>query len=456
MKTALATDLYQLTMMAGYHDAGITGRSTFELFVRTLPAQRGYLVAAGIEQALDYLSTLRFTDDEIAFLRGVPALSPAPHTFFDEVLPSFRFTGDVWSVAEGEPVFASEPILRVSAPASEAQLVETALLSIVNFQTLIASKAARLVDAARGRAIVEFGARRAHGLEAALYAARAAFVGGAVATSDVEAGYRFGIPLSGTMAHSWVMTFSSEEESFRAYLDTFGNDTTLLLDTYDTLDAARLVIDAGLRPAAVRLDSGDLAALSRGVRDILDAGGLTKTRILASGDLDEDVIASLVAAGAPIDAFGVGTSLSTSQDAPALGGIYKLVEVERGGVTTPVLKLSEGKRTLPGAKQVWRRDTDGAAVADVIGLASEPATGRPLLAQSMVAGSLVRPHPALGDVQRYSRARVESLPAGVRRLHDWDTYPVTTSAALDALADSLARRGRRERKQESDNRVGRS
>jgi nicotinate phosphoribosyltransferase len=440
MKTALATDLYQLTMMAGYHHAGITGRSTFELFVRKLPPGRGYLVAAGIEQALDYLAALRFTAEEIAFLRTVPQLSRAPRTFFDEVLPAFRFTGDVWSVAEGEPMFASEPFLRVTAPAPEAQLVETALLSIVNFQTLIASKASRLVDAARGRRIVEFGTRRAHGLEAALYAARAAFVGGAVATSNVEAGYRFGIPLSGTMAHSWVMTFAHEEAAFRAYLETFGNDTTLLLDTYDTLAAARLIVRAGLRPSAVRLDSGDLAALSREVRRILDEGGLTATRILASGDLDEDIIASLVDSGAPIDAFGVGTSLSTSRDEPALGGVYKLVEVERAGVTTPVLKLSEGKRTLPGAKQVWRRESDGVAQEDIIGLAEEPAPhGRPLLARRMKAGSIVGPHPSLAELQRYCRARVESLPAGVRRLHDWDQMPVRISERLERLAESLAR-----------------
>lgn len=438
MKTALATDLYQLTMMAGYHHAGITGRSTFELFVRKLPPGRGYLVAAGIEQALDYLASLRFTADEIAFLRTVPALSRAPRTFFDEVLPAFRFTGDVWSVAEGEPMFAAEPFLRVTAPAPEAQLVETALLSIVNFQTLIASKASRIVDAARGRRIVEFGARRAHGLEAALHAARAAFVGGAVATSDVEAGYRFGIPLSGTMAHSWVMTFAHEEAAFRAYLDTFGNDTTLLLDTYDTVVAARLIVRAGLRPSGVRLDSGDPAALSREVRRVLDDGGLTATRILASGDLDEDIIASLVDSGAPIDVFGVGTSLSTSRDEPALGGVYKLVEVERAGVTTPVLKLSEGKRTLPGAKQVWRRESDGVAQEDIIGLADEPPAGRPLLAMRMKAGSIVGPHPSLAEVQRYCRSHVESLPAGVRRLHGWDQMPVTTSASLDALAERLA------------------
>jgi nicotinate phosphoribosyltransferase len=439
MKTALATDLYQLTMMAGYHAAGITGRSTFELFVRTLPPQRGYLVAAGIEQALEYLASLEFTVDEIDFLRTVPALSRAPRAFFDEVLPSFRFGGDVWSVAEGEPVFASEPILRVSAAAPEAQLVETALLAIVNFQTLIASKASRLVDAARGRAIVEFGARRAHGLDAALHAARAAFVGGAVATSDVEAGYRFGIPLSGTMAHSWVMSFASEEAAFRAYLETFGQDTTLLLDTYDTIEAARLIVRAGLRPGSVRLDSGDLAALSRGVRLILDEGGLTATRILASGDLDEDVIALLLDEGAPIDAFGVGTALSTSRDAPALGGIYKLVEVERAGVATPVLKLSEGKRTLPGVKQVWRRESKGVVLEDIVGLADDPAPdGRPLLAERMRAGSIVAPPPPLADVQRNCRLRVKALPADVRRLHDWDPMPVRTSARLAALADALA------------------
>lgn len=427
-------------MMAGYVASGRRGRSTFELFVRELPPRRGFLVAAGIEQAVEWLTTLRFSPDEIGFLRTVPALARAPRAFFDE-LASFRFTGDVWAVHEGEVVFAREPILRVTAPALEAQFVETALLAIVNFQTSVASKAARVVEAAAGRAVAEFGSRRAHGLEAALYAARAALVAGCASTSNVEAGFRFGVPLSGTMAHSWVMTFEHEIDAFRAYLSLYGDEATLLIDTYDTLAAARAIVDAGLRPAAVRLDSGDLAALARGVRTIFDEGGLRGTRILASGDLDDDRVAELLAAGAPIDAFGVGTAISTSRDAPALGGVYKLVETERHGVMHPVMKLSAEKRTCPASKQVWRTVTGGVAAGDVLTLADEQvADARPLLTPVVRHGervAAIEPVSALAD---YCRAAIAELPAGVRRLHGGDEYPLRIGAALTALTDRIARR----------------
>jgi nicotinate phosphoribosyltransferase len=435
--SALATDLYQLTMMAGYHDAGISGRSSFELFVRELPPNRGFLVAAGLEQALTYLEELRFAPDEIGWLRTVPALVGAPDSFFDELLPSFRFQGDVWAVPEGEVVFPREPILRVCAPALHAQLVETALLAIVTFQTSVASKAARVVEAAQGRSVIEFGSRRAHGLDAACHAARAAFVGGCTATSNVEAGYRFGIPVAGTMAHSWVMTFEDELESFRQFLATFGQKSTVLIDTYDTVSAARRIVESGLRPASVRLDSGDLAALSHEVRQVLDAGGLAETRIIVSGDLDENRIADLLAAGAPIDAFGVGTALSTSRDAPALGGVYKLVEIERDGVMHPAAKHSTGKRTYPGAKQVWRTERDGVAVDDVIALVSEGRRpGRALLSEVMRTGVRTAPAPRLEASRATGRAAVAALPPDVRRMRDWQDYPVHDSERLTALAQA--------------------
>jgi nicotinate phosphoribosyltransferase len=427
--------------MAGYERAGISGKSTFELFVRDMPPHRGYLVAAGLVQAIEYLSTLRFTPDEIAYLRTVPGLSAAGSRFFDEFLPSFRFDGDVWAVREGEPVFAGEPMLRVTADAPHAQLVETALLAIINFQTLIASKAARIVSAAAGRPILEFGTRRAHGLGAALYAARAAFVAGCVGTSNVEAGFTFGIPISGTMAHSWVQSFPTELDAFRAYLDTYGPDTTLLVDTYDTLQAVRAIVAAGLAPGSVRLDSGDFDPLSRQVRGILDAGGLRGTKILASGDLDEDRIATLVAAGAPIDAFGVGTTLSTSRDSPSLGGVYKLVETERDGVRRPVLKLSPGKHTLAGVKQVWRTPAEGAASSDLIGLVDEtPRDGRPLLHQVMKAGRPVAELPSIQESRSYCLHRVGELPAGVKRLRDWQEYPVALSEPLAQLSQAVEHR----------------
>jgi nicotinate phosphoribosyltransferase len=440
--SALATDLYQLTMMAGYHHAGIEGRSTFELFVRELPPHRGFLVAAGLEQALAYLEQLRFTPEEIAWLRTVPALAPAPSTFFDDLLPGFRFTGEVWAVAEGEVVFPREPLLRVCAPALQAQLVETALLAIVTFQTSIASKAARVVEAAAGRTVIEFGSRRAHGPDAACHAARAAFVGGCDATSNVEAGHRFGVPVAGTMAHSWVMTFEDEIDAFRQFLTTFGERTTLLIDTYDTIAAARRIVESGLRPASVRLDSGDLAELSREVRSVLDAGGLRDTRIIVSGDLDEHRIAELLAAGAPIDAFGVGTALSTSRDAPALGGVYKLVEIERDGVMHPAAKRSTGKRTYPGAKQVWRTERDGQAIEDVIALATEGAReGRPLLTRVMHQGRRTDAAAALTTCRDRSRAAVAALPPGVRQRQGWGEYPVRDGEGLVALAASVDRAG---------------
>ena len=269
--SALSTDLYEITMAGGYYVSGLTGRATFDLYVRQLPPTRQFLVAAGIEQALEFLEGLRFTADDIRFLRSVPSLSTLPSRFFDDYLAGFRFTGDVWAVEEGTPVFALEPLLRVTAPLAEAQIVETALIAQTMFQTAVASRAARVVEAAAGRSIMEFGARRAHGIEAGILAARAAYLAGFDSTSMVEAGRRFGVPLSGTMGHSWVMAFPDEVTAFRRYAETFGAGAVFLLDTYDTIAAARMVAASGLRPRAVRLDSGDVIALSREVRDILDS-----------------------------------------------------------------------------------------------------------------------------------------------------------------------------------------
>jgi nicotinate phosphoribosyltransferase len=431
--TALSTDLYEITMMAGYYLAGHNDRATFELFVRELPPRRQFLVAAGLAQALEYLERLRFTPDEIAFLRSTQSLRGVPTQFFDEYLPQFRFTGDVWAVPEGTPVFPMEPLLRVTAPVAEAQLVETALLAIITFQTSIASKAARIVEAAAGRLVMEFGSRRAHGIEAGVLAARAACVAGCHASSNVQAGFRFGIPVSGTMAHSWVMSFDNELAAFRAYAEVFGERAVFLIDTYDSIKAARLIVESGLRPAAVRLDSGDMVALAKAVRGILDDGGLGATRILASGNLDEDRIAAMLAEGAPIDGFGVGTALATSEDAPALGGIYKIVEVEREGRLVPVMKLSGGKRSYPGAKQVWRMPDEGEGGWDLIGLATESAAGRPLLAPVMRSGRRLDATPSIESLAAHCRRSVAELPASTRRLDGGGRYPVRLSAALQQL-----------------------
>ncbi len=435
--SALATDLYQLTMIAGYDAAGVEGTATFELFVRTLPPNRTFLVAAGLEQALDYLAGLHFTPDEIAWLRSLQTFNSVPARFFDETLRRLRFTGDVWAMPEGTPFFENEPILRITAPLIEAQLVETTLLAIINFQTLVASKAARVVLAADGRSVMEFGTRRAHGPDAALHAARAAYIVGCSATSNVEAGRRFGIPLAGTMAHAWVTSFSDEVEAFRAYAKVFGDRSVFLIDTYDTVAASRKVVQSGLRPYAVRIDSGDLISLSHEVRAVLDSGGLLDTRILASGDMDEWSIAELLSRRAPIDAFGVGTAISTSRDAPALGGVYKLVEIERGGVGIPVMKLSGGKATSPGRKQVWRRVLDGRAVGDIMGLESEaaPPDGRPLLVPVMRGGARVAAPETLDAIRQRHHALVHELPVPVLMLRARETYHVGRSHALEMLTD---------------------
>ena len=440
MTTVLSTDLYELTMAAGYYANRVSGLATFELYVRELPQQRAFLVAAGLDQALDHLETLSFKPEEIQYLRSLPELQRVPAEFFDRCLPSFRFTGEVWAVAEGTPVFAQEPLLRVTAPVVEAQIVETALLAAVLFPTLIASKAARVVEAAQGRPVIEFGGRRAHGTDAAMSAARAAFVGGCDATSNVEAGYRFGLPLSGTMAHSWVMMFEHEGDAFQRWEALYADRAILLIDTYDTLEAARRIVAAKLHPAAVRLDSGDVATLSREVRKILDAGELRETKIFVSGDLDEYRIATLLEAGAPIDGFGVGTALSTSSDVPALGGVYKLVETERAGVLVPTMKLSEGKRSYPGRKQVWRVYERGQAAHDLIGTSDEagPAGGAPLLQRVVRDGRRVGPSPPLVEMRAGTRSALAQLSPAVTRLEDPETYPVKISQALETLTRRVA------------------
>jgi nicotinate phosphoribosyltransferase len=441
-RLALATDLYELAMMAGYHTKGLMERATFELHVRSLPPHRSFLVAAGLEQALEYLERLQFTGEEIAYLRGLPQFDGVPAAFFDEYLPRFRFTGTVWAVDEGTPVFPPAPLLRVTAPLPEAQLVETVLLAYVGFQTSIASRAVRMVNAAEGRPVVEFGSRRSHGVEAGLYAARAALIGGCTATSNVEAARRFGQPASGTMAHSWVMAHTDEDSAFRDFSEVFGRHAVLLLDTYDTISATRRVVASGLKPSGVRLDSGDLDGTSRVVRTILDDGGLSATRIFASGDLDEWRIAELVGNQAPIDAFGVGGALSTSSDAPLLGAVYKIVALERGGQTAaPMMKRSPGKETLPGIKQVWRTYVDGTAAGDVIGLADEtsgPPKSEPLLSCVMTDGRRVQPAKSIEELRRTCRVRVDRLPAGVKRFEGADRYPVSITTALRRTADALA------------------
>lgn len=441
MINALTTDLYQLTMAAGYWRADLTEPATFELFVRRLPPRRAYLVAAGLGDALAFLETARFTDAERAWLRQLPQFAHTPPAFFDDYLRSFSFTGSVHAVAEGTPIFAGEPIVRVTAPLPEAQLVETALLATIAFATNVATKAARVVCAAAGRPVIEFGARRAHGVGAAVAAARAAYIGGCAGTSLVEAGRRYGIPISGTMAHSWVQAFADEVEAFREFSRTFPDSAVYLLDTYDTLAATDKLIASGLKPPTVRIDSGDEITLSRDVRAKLDAAGLRDTRIFATGDLDEDRIATIVAAQAPIDGFGVGTAISTVSDAPALSAVYKLVEVHRHGASAGVIKESPGKKTWPCPKQVWRVIERGRAARDVIAAADEaaPAGSVGLLENVMEGGRRLRPSLSASAIRDAAQNAIAMLPERLLALDAADDYPVTISDRLTTARKKAAR-----------------
>jgi nicotinate phosphoribosyltransferase len=435
---ALVIDLYELTMMQAYHLDGIEGRATFDLFVRRLPAGRDFLLVAGLATVLEHLEAIRFTATDLEYLESLGQF----RSEFLERLQGLRFSGDVAAMPEGTVAFAGEPILRVTAPIIEAQLLETVLMNLIHLQTLIASKAARVVLAADGRGLVDFGLRRTHGTESGLFGARASRIAGFSATSNVEAGQRFGIPVTGTMAHSYVQAHSDEVEAFRSFVNTYP-ETVLLVDTYDTLRGVDRVIaladDLGdaFRVRAIRLDSGNLAQLAAEARERLDAAGLEKVQIFASGNLDEAGVQELVRAGAPIDAFGIGTRLGTSEDAPNLDIVYKLAQLD----DRPLLKLSTDKGTLPGIKQVWRNeDEDGVVVGDTLGLADEELPGRPLLVPVMEDGLRL----AAGD-ERLDAARnraadeLQRLPDAMRRLDTGlEPYPVVVSERLLSLRDELA------------------
>jgi len=434
MSLALLTDLYELNMAAVYLRRGMLAPATFSLFVRQLPPGRGFLVAAGLEDCLEFLEEFQFSDADLDYLRrdvGYPADTLA-------ALRELRFTGDVWAVPEGRVVLANEPLLEVTAPLPEAQLVETVLLNLVTFATVIATKAVRCRLAAAGRGLVDFALRRTQSTAAGLQVARLSALAGFTATSNVEAGRRYGLPVAGTMAHSFVEAFGDEERAFAGFAAMFPAASTFLVDTYDTLTgvetAARVIRRLGM-PATtgVRLDSGDLDSLSRAARDILDRAGLAQARVFASGGLDEYAIARLVAAGAPIDAFGVGTKMGVSADAPYLDSAYKLVEYAR----RPMLKTSPGKATMPGCKQVFRSSgpPDSADVRDLIGLRGEPgpAGGQPLLHPVLLAGRRTRPPEPLAAAQARLTADLAALPAGARAITD----PVAPTAAYSAAAHRL-------------------
>jgi nicotinate phosphoribosyltransferase len=430
---ALLVDLYELTMGAAYFDLGMDFQASFELFVRQLPANRSFLLAAGVEDSLDYLASLHFSEEDIRFLRSLPAMRTISPGFFD-YLRHFRFTGDVEAVDEGEVVFGEEPVLQVTAPVVEAQIAETFLLSVVNFETLVASKAARVYHAARGKGVLEFGTRRAQGPEAGLRAARAAFIGGCVATSNVLAGALYGIPLAGTAAHSWTQAFSSERESFVALLRIFPESAILLIDTYDALAGAATAASLPGKVPGVRLDSGDLLEKSRQVREILDQHGHGETKIVATGDLNEFKVDALVSAGAPIDFFGVGTELATSRDLPALNVVYKMVETAHDGAVEFKTKFSEDKEYYPGRKQVFRVTGERGFEYDLIATRGEKCLdARPLLKPAMRDGKRQFPTPPIAEIRERALRNLSGLPARIHALDGQAEYPVRKSAGLERL-----------------------
>jgi nicotinate phosphoribosyltransferase len=432
----LFVDLYEVTMAQAYVDQGILGTAVFETCFRTLPACRSYVLAAGVEDVIDFLEALHFDQDHIEYLRTLGLFSDQ----FLAQLAKLRFTGDVWAVPEGTPVFPNEPIVQVVAPLVEAQLVETYVLNQVHFQSVVASKAVRMVEAARGRAVIDFGSRRAHGTDAALKAARASYLAGVAGTSNLLAARRYALPAFGTMGHSLIQAFDDEPGAFAAFARLYPG-TTLLVDTYDTLRGVDGVVGLAARLGerfdvrAVRLDSGDLGPLSKAVRARLDAAGLHRVQIVASSGLDEYGIAALLAADSPIDAFGVGTRLVVSEDAPSVDMAYKLVSYEGA----PRTKLSADKTVYPGRKQVFRRDRQGVYCGDTVGQHAEDLAGEPLLVPVMKNGLRVSGRvTSLQALRRRAREQVEALPSELRDLEDGgSSYPVTISHRVASELDRL-------------------
>jgi nicotinate phosphoribosyltransferase len=440
-QTSLLTDQYELAMASSYLGRGMNELAVFELFARHLPARRRWLLVAGLGPALAIVREMEFGEEELAYLR----LLGFGGAFF-EYLARFRFSGDVDAMPEGTIAFAGEPLVRVTAPRIEAQLLETLLLNQINFQTMVASKAARIALAAGGRApagerLVDFSPRRDHGTDAAMKAARAAAIAGSSGTSNLAAAMRYGLTPTGTMAHSYVMSFEREEDAFRAFMEDFPGNAVMLVDTYDTVEGVRRAISAaratGVSLAGVRLDSGDLLDLSKKTRVLLDESGMTEARIVASGDLEENHIAALTAAGAPIDSFGVGTDLGTSRDSPVVNGVYKLVAHRVGGSWRDVRKRSPEKATVPGAKQVLRDYVDGEMRGDVIARVEEQLPGRPLLLPFVRGGRLVHEE-TIEQMRARARAELLALPPNLRELDGEEhPYPVGYSercrAALEAV-----------------------
>jgi nicotinate phosphoribosyltransferase len=436
---ALFADFYELSMGAAYFNSKQKDTiGLFEMFVRKLPKNRSYLVAAGLEQVIHFLINFRFKHEHIEYIRSHKFFSNLNDRFF-EYLSELRFSGNLWAIPEGSIVFPNEPILRIEAPIIEAQLVETYLLSVINFQTLIASKACRVVEAAKGRSIIEFGSRRAHGPNAGILGARASIIGGCQGTSNTYAGYKIGIPASGTMAHSFVMNFASEAEAFQAFCETFPK-STLLIDTYDPIKAVKIALQKGLEFEGVRIDSGDILNISKQIRRLLDNAGRKSAKIMATGDLNEWIIHDMVSKQAPIDYFGVGTELSTSRDDPALNGVYKLVGIRinsnrfKGNKYQTIYKRkkSPGKEDFPGPKQVHRLIRNNTLVTDILTLDDEEVRdSNPMLKQYIKGGRVMERLPSIFEIRSWCRNQVSILPEKFRKL-DYvpESFPVIISDKL--------------------------
>jgi nicotinate phosphoribosyltransferase len=439
----LFTDFYELAMCASYFDNKKFEPATFDLFIRREPPNRGYLLFAGLEQALFYLKSVKFTEEHLNYLKTQGFNQP-----FLDYLSDFKFTGDVWAAPEGTIAFPCEPLIRITAPIIEAQLVETFLLNTINLQTMIATKAARVVNAAQGKTVIEFGLRREHGIDAGMKVARCSYIAGCQGTSNVLAGLAYGIPVFGTMAHSFIMSYEKEIDAFRAFAKTFPANSTLLIDTYNDIagaekaaTVAKELEKSGHRLSGVRLDSGDLTEISKKVRKLLDQQGLSYVRIFASGDLDEFKITELLGNGAKIDAFGVGTKMGTSADKPYLDVIYKLCETMNADGIYAIMKLSEGKVTLPGRKQVYRyKNADDKFKRDVIALADEKVDGEPLLVKIMEKGEITYDFPSLSEIRVVAAENLSLLPAKYKTVTGAPEYPVKLSPNLDKMMENLRKK----------------
>jgi nicotinate phosphoribosyltransferase len=437
LTSPLTTDLYELNMVQAYLDRGEDKEAVFEFFVRRLPPRRGFLLAAGLEDVLTYLETLRFSSSEIDWLKSTGRFRGN----LIDYLAGFRFSGDVHAVAEGTVCFPNEPLIRITAPLMMAQIVETRLINIMHFQTMIASKAARMVLAAPGKILSDFGLRTAHGAEAGLFSARASYIAGFASAANVLAGERYGIPVVGTMAHSFVQVHDDEMTAFENFARARPDGVVLLIDTYDTEAGARKVVQLapklkadGIAIRGVRIDSGDLASMARKVRDILDAGGLKDVIILVSGGINEDVLQTMMAARTPIDGFGIGVNLDASIDAPSLDCAYKLQDY----AGKPRRKLSEGKATWPGRKQVWRSyGADRRMRGDILSLENDSQAGETLIAPVMRGGKRLAPAPTLAQIREHATRELGKLPEPLRKLEAGMEYPVEISKALRALAAQM-------------------